>query len=111
MNRNKGIVFSALFLLIFGFFVSFSYPYAMAGENMSKDTDSIEQWKINDKLRTKVLEQQHLNHELWNDIRRKRDHVDAIESKFSSQKQRAAKLVENLRKYRKLLGKEEVEGP
>ncbi|HEX6922613.1 MAG TPA: DUF881 domain-containing protein [Bacillales bacterium] len=111
MGRKSRRVLLALILLVTGFIVTFSYQYASAKKNIPHSEEGLSQWKKEDQLRSKVLQQQELNHKLWQNIQLKREKINKIEEKLADRKQISYNLVEELKKFRTILGKEAVQGP
>ncbi|HEX7063867.1 MAG TPA: DUF881 domain-containing protein [Bacillales bacterium] len=109
-QKNRRVVL-ALIMLVTGFIVTFSYQYASAKRNIPQAKEGLSQWKKENKLRTQLLEQQRMNHHLWQEIQQKREKVNEIENKLANRKQITYNLVEELKKFRSVLGKESVEGP
>ncbi|HET7656744.1 MAG TPA: DUF881 domain-containing protein [Bacillales bacterium] len=111
MRRKSRQVVLALVLMVAGFMLTFSYQYAKADKKRTSDPAALQEWKVEDQLRSKVLRQQNLNHHLWLDIQEKRNKVTGIENQTAKNQKISEDLVKQLRKYRMFLGKEPVSGP
>lgn len=95
-----------------GFLIAFSYhQYASADKVHQTGTKALKNWKQEDRLRTEVLKQQKLNHQLLQDIHKKRNKIRHIENELAGRKDATYKLVNQLKEYRSVLGKEAVHGP
>jgi uncharacterized protein YlxW (UPF0749 family) len=109
MNRKNKRVILFFILMVTGFLVAFSYQYANADKAGSLPVNT-EQWKKENDLRNSIIDQQKANRELQKDLEQKRDTLRKIEEKLADQEKITYNLVEELNKFRKVLGKEKVKG-
>lgn len=109
MNRKSKQVVLFFILMATGFIVAFSYQYAKAEQGKPEPVDS-DQWQIEDQLRTDIIEQQQSNRKLQKELEQKKQKLREIEKNLADQEQITFNLVEELNKFRKVLGKEKVKG-
>lgn len=111
MARKSRRAVWTLVLLVAGFLIAFSYRYVKNGNVYAQVSQNPAQWQKEDQLRTEILKQQDLNQRLWQSIQQKRDKAIQIENQLAAQKKSTLHLVQELKKFRTVLGKEPVKGP
>ncbi|TCP29094.1 uncharacterized protein YlxW (UPF0749 family) [Scopulibacillus darangshiensis] len=107
MKKNS-VLFSVV-LLVTGFILAYSFQYVNEKRDSSAHK-SDEQWKREHQLRNKLIHEQEANRDLENKLVKMRDKVQTHEKKVAAQKKNAVHLVEQLNKYRMIVGTRKVAG-
>lgn len=110
MERHvRTILFFLFFFVLFSAFLSFSLTRAENGKNAFREREKT--WQLENELRQKILEQQKENRRLLHQLKAKKNRLRKIEQKMAQKKQLLFNRVEELNKFRMVLGKEAVVGP
>ncbi|WP_306453955.1 DUF881 domain-containing protein [Bacillus sp. FJAT-45350] len=106
-------VILSLVLLVTGFIVALSYQFA--NENEDSNAISQSQWRHEDELRNSIIVEQAINRNLQEDLRAYKAQLREKEKQIAELDEeiqvRATNLVEDIERFRKIVGTVEVKGP
>jgi uncharacterized protein YlxW (UPF0749 family) len=108
--KGKHVVLSFV-CLVLGFMISFSYQFTKEQLESSQVTE--QQWNEETKIRTELNEQNEKNNELQLKLIEKQNQIQAIEEELAKEEQEQIyyNLVEEVEKYRMVVGEIGVKGP
>ncbi|MEH7234860.1 DUF881 domain-containing protein [Bacillus sp. JJ1562] len=97
--------------LVLGFMISFSYQFTK--EQLESNRVTEQQWNEETKIRTELNEQNEKNNELQLNLIEKQNQIQAIEEELAKEEQEQIyfNLVEEVEKYRMVVGEIGVKGP
>ncbi|MDR4886586.1 DUF881 domain-containing protein [Fredinandcohnia sp. QZ13] len=108
--KGKHVILSFV-CLVLGFMISFSYQFTK--EQLESNQVTEQQWNEEAKIRTELNEQNEKNNELQLKLIEKQNQIKAIEEELAKEEQEQIyfNLVEEVEKYRMVVGEIGVKGP
>ncbi|MEH7387553.1 DUF881 domain-containing protein [Bacillus sp. JJ1521] len=108
--KGKYVILSFV-CLVLGFMISFSYQYTK--EQLESNRVTEQQWNEEAKIRTELNDQNEKNNELQLKLIEKQNQIKAIEEELANEEQEQIyfNLVEEVEKYRMVVGEIGVKGP
>ncbi|MFS0823699.1 DUF881 domain-containing protein [Bacillus sp. 1P02SD] len=108
--KGKHVILSFV-CLVLGFMISFSYQFTK--EQLESNQVTEQQWNEEAKIRTELNEQNEKNNELQLKLKEKQNQIQAIEEELAKEEQEQIyfNLVEEVEKYRMVVGEISVKGP
>ncbi|MEH7222471.1 DUF881 domain-containing protein [Bacillus sp. JJ1566] len=108
--KGKHVILSFV-CLVLGFMISFSYQFTK--EQLESNRVTEQQWNEEAKIRTDLNEQNEKNNELQIKLIEKQNEIQAIEEELAKEEQEQIyfNLVEEVEKYRMVVGEIGVKGP
>ncbi|MFS0861398.1 DUF881 domain-containing protein [Fredinandcohnia sp. 179-A 10B2 NHS] len=107
--RGRHVILSFV-CLVLGFMISFSYSFTK--EQLEANPISDQQWNEENKIRTQLNNQNEKNRGLQKELLEKQDQIQAIEADLANEEQEQIyyNLVEEVEKYRMVVGEIAVKG-
>ncbi|WP_449539927.1 DUF881 domain-containing protein [Ferdinandcohnia sp. Marseille-Q9671] len=108
--KGKHVILSFV-CLVLGFMISFSYQFTK--EQLESNQVTEQQWNEVSKIRTELNDQNEKNNELQLRLLDKQNQIQAIEEELAKKEQEQVyyNLVEEVEKYRMVVGEIGVKGP
>ncbi|MFT4413473.1 DUF881 domain-containing protein [Fredinandcohnia humi] len=108
--KGRHVILS-LVTLVLGFMISFSYQFTR--EQMENHHVSDQQWNEENRIRTQLNEQNEKNRKLQKELLEKQDQIQKIEEDLANEEQEQIyyNMVEEVEKYRMVVGEIGVKGP
>ncbi|MCC3357560.1 DUF881 domain-containing protein [Bacillus sp. REN16] len=108
--KGKHVILSFV-CLVLGFMISFSYQFTK--EQLESNQVTEQQWNEESKIRTELNDQNEKNNQLQLKLIEKQNQIQAIEEELAKEEQEQIyfNLVEEVEKYRMVVGEIGVKGP